>query len=202
MDLVEHGAAAVRQVLDFFGLAQRVFVCRFDADKDALEIGLDHQLDHLVVLGEIDRGLGGQVERITAPFLPGDNVAQDRFDRLLVADQIVIDDEGAGLPAATRWSSSAMTCALVLSRGLRPNTTMMSQNSQVTLGYSEVVICLRELRYLGAAYRAGRTSQGFLRAPQKPHKSATRRPIPQDPTDGTAHSGTLVMRVKGTENSR
>src|SRR6185437_5277807 len=44
-----------------------------------------------------------------------------------------------------------------------------------------------------------RAGQGFLRVPQAcdtvadPHRN---------PTDETAHSGTLVMPVKGTENSR
>jgi hypothetical protein len=47
----------------------------------------------------------------------------------------------------------------------------------VALGYSEVVISLRKLRY-----RIGRLglSQGLLRAPQKPHKSATRWAVPQE----------------------
>ena len=33
------------------------------------------------------------------------------------------------MPCVRSASSSAMTCALVLIRGLRPNVTMMSQNS-------------------------------------------------------------------------
>jgi hypothetical protein len=53
----------------------------------------------------------------------------------------------------------------------------------------------RKLRY-GSV---GRTELGASAAPQKPHNSATWRLIP---TDETAHSGTLLMRVKGTEASR
>ena len=45
--------------------------------------------------------------------------------------------------------------------------------------------------------------RGLLPAPQKPHNSATRCPDPhRNPTDETAHSGTLVMYVKDTENSQ
>jgi hypothetical protein len=79
--------------------------------------------------------------------------------------------------------------------------TSARQAALVTLGYPEVVISPRKLRYRTGA--AG-PSQGLLRAPQKPHKSV-RDTVPdphRNPTDETAHSGTLVTRVKGTQNSR
>ena len=60
---------------------------------------------------------------------------------------------------------------------------------------------LRKLRYL--VFRAG--SAGPARgsaSPTETRNSATRWRSPQDPTDETAHSGTLVTPVKGTENSR
>jgi hypothetical protein len=66
----------------------------------------------------------------------------------------------------------------------------------VTLGYPEIGHQLRELRYL--VLHAG-SAEPPTEAPQlrdtvaDPHRN---------PTDETAHSGTLVMRVKGTENSR
>jgi hypothetical protein len=59
--------------------------------------------------------------------------------------------------------------------GLRRRITSAGQAALVTLGYPEVVISLRKLRY-----RAGSAgpSQGLLRTPQKPHKSATQWLIP------------------------
>ncbi len=86
--------AGVRpHVLELLGLFQGILVRRLDADEHALEVGEPHQLHQLLVLGEIERGFGEQRERIGAPLLPAYDVAQHRLDRLLVADQIVIDDE-------------------------------------------------------------------------------------------------------------
>jgi hypothetical protein len=42
----------------------------------------------------------------------------------------------------------------------------------------------------------GQASQGSLAGPTNPHNSATRPSAPQEPLDETAHSDTLVTRVK------
>ena len=70
----------------------------------------------------------------------------------------------------------------------------------MTLGYSEVVISLRKVRYwVGSAG----LSQGLLRSPtETPQFRDTAAGPHRNPTGETAHSGTLVMRVKSTENSR
>ena len=49
-----------------------------------------HQLG---VVGQVERRLGEERQRIAVGSLPGDDVAQQRLDRLLVADQVVVDDE-------------------------------------------------------------------------------------------------------------
>ena len=92
--LFQSGTAAIGQVLDFFGFAQCVLVWRFDADEYGVDVRLHHQLHQLLVFGEVDRCFGHEAQRIALRLLPDDNVAQNGFDRLLVADQIVIDDEG------------------------------------------------------------------------------------------------------------
>ena len=73
----------------------------------------------------------------------------------------------------------------------------------MTLGYrKKVVIRIRKSPYLGT--RAGRPAQsGASASPtETPQLSDTAADPHRNPTDETAHSGTLVMRVKDTENSR
>ena len=93
MHALEQRAGVRPHILVLLGLAQRILIRRLDADEDALEIGETHQFHQLLVLGEIERSLGEESERISALLLPLNDVAQHRFDRLFVADQIVVDDE-------------------------------------------------------------------------------------------------------------
>jgi hypothetical protein len=96
----------------------------------------------------------------------------------------------------TRWAPEQIL-------GDRRGITTAGQVALMTLGYRKVVIWIRKSAGPGYSCRVGQPSQGLRRASQKPHNSATRRPIPpRNPTDETAHSGTLVMRGKETENSR
>ena len=117
-------------VLELLGLAERLLVGALDADEGGDEVGLDHQLHQLGVVGQVDRGLGEEGQRIALPLLPGDHLAEHLLDRLLVADQVVVDDEDDSHgPSCRIASSSAITWAPVLIRGRRPKVTMMSQNS-------------------------------------------------------------------------
>src|SRR5947209_1628413 len=61
---------------------------------------------------------------------------------------------------------------------------------------------MQKLRYLDALGLVGQGSQGPRRDPGSPQVGDTATDPHRKPTDETAHSGTLVMRVKGTENSR
>jgi len=70
------------------------------------------------------------------------------------------------------------------------------QTAPVTLGY------LRKSRYPGTVYREGRANQGSASPTEAPQACDTVADPHRNPTDETAHSGTLVIRVKGTENSR
>ena len=83
--------------------------------KTAMKLASDHQLHQLGVIGQVDRRLGEKRQRIAVPLLPGDHVAQHGLDGLLVADQVVIDDEDdRACPDLRIASSSAMTWAPVL----------------------------------------------------------------------------------------
>jgi hypothetical protein len=62
--------------------------------------------------------------------------------------------------------------------GDRRGITTAGQVALMTLGYRKVVIRIRKSAGLGYPCRVGQPSQGLRRAPQKPHNSATRRPIP------------------------
>ena len=71
VDLLEHRAPRA-DVLELLGLAERRLVRALDADEDADDVGLDHQPHQLGVVGQVDRRLGEEGQRVTVPLLPGD----------------------------------------------------------------------------------------------------------------------------------
>ena len=73
-----------------------------------------------------------------------------------------------------------LTRAVDLNSIVRRGVTLGGQGLPVTLGYSENGGQPPEVAVPGAWYRVGRASLGLLRAPQKPHNSATRCLIPQE----------------------
>jgi hypothetical protein len=70
------------------------------------------------------------------------------------------------------------TCPRTAAQSRQRGITSGGQDAPVTLSYLKSVISLRKLRHLVPYIGLGWTAQGFLRAPQKPHNSATRRPVP------------------------
>ena len=72
----------------------------------------------------------------------------------------------------------------------------------VALGYLESDHSTQRLEYLGAPCRLARQVKELWRAPQNPLVRDTAADPHRNPADETANSGTLVMRVKGTEKSR
>jgi hypothetical protein len=73
----------------------------------------------------------------------------------------------------------------------------------VTLGYPKVVIRIRKPEGLGYPVPGRPGQSGASASPtETPQLSDTAADPHKNPTDETAQSGTLVMRVKGTENSR
>ena len=61
--------------------------------KVAMKLACDHQVHQLRIVGQIDRRLGEERQIEVVALLPGDHVAEHFLDRLLVADQVVVDDE-------------------------------------------------------------------------------------------------------------
>ena len=92
VDLVHAVGDAAARILLLAHLHQRLGIRAFDADEHADEIRLVHQPQQFVVVGEIERGLGGELERIIVRFEPRLEVRQECLHRLLVADQIVVDE--------------------------------------------------------------------------------------------------------------
>ena len=66
---------------------------RLDADEDRREVGLPHELQQLVVLGDVQRHLGHELERVAVGRLPGGERTQELLGLLLVPDEVVVHDE-------------------------------------------------------------------------------------------------------------
>src|SRR6202047_2834931 len=86
-------------VLLLLHLHERLWIRALDADENREEVRVLHRLQQLVVIGDIDRGFGRELERIVALFQPGFEPRQQRAEVLLVADEIVVDE--IDMPAIT-----------------------------------------------------------------------------------------------------
>src|SRR5208282_4422443 len=71
---------------------QRCGVGALDAYEDTDEVGLIHQFQEILVVGQIEGRLGRELERIVVLFEPRLEFGQECLDRLLVADQVVVDE--------------------------------------------------------------------------------------------------------------
>ena len=80
-------------ILKFLGFSKGSLIGAFDADEDADDVGLHHQLQELRVLRQVERGLREEIEGIAVGTLIGDQLLEQDLDGLLVADEVVIDDE-------------------------------------------------------------------------------------------------------------
>ena len=81
------------QVLRLVRLLQAGGARRLDADEDRGEVRLAHQLQQLVVLRDVERHLGHELDRIAVLLLPLGQRVQQLLGFLLVADEVVVDDE-------------------------------------------------------------------------------------------------------------
>ena len=132
LDAVHRVEDASAQVLRLVRLLEARGARRLDADEDRREVRLAHQLQQLVVLGDVERDLGHQLDRVAVGLLPFDERVQQLLGFLLVPDEVVVDDEDVGggraggsrgprpSPARPSWCAAR-----------RPYMTMMSQNSQL-----------------------------------------------------------------------
>ncbi len=100
IDLVDAVGQRAAGVLFFLHRHQRVGVRAFDADENRKEIRLTHQTQQHRVIGDVDRRLGRELERVAALLLPRREAGQKRLHHLFVADEIVVDKiQLAAMPA-------------------------------------------------------------------------------------------------------
>ena len=122
-----------RRFCVFLRLLQARGARRLDADEDGREVRLAHQLQQLVVLRDVERHLGHELDRIAVRLLPlGERVRAAALASFLLPMK---------LSSTTKMLRSAEAMDLVaprpspastvLVRGRRPYMTMMSQNSQL-----------------------------------------------------------------------
>ena len=101
LDLFDGSHQVALDVVVLAALGQRFLVGRFDADEDHGESCAGHQVQELVVVGEVYRRFGEELERPRFLFLPFDDCRQDfPFQFPAVADEIVVDEEDVSLVAA------------------------------------------------------------------------------------------------------
>jgi hypothetical protein len=66
-----------RRVFWAFAFAWRLFVGRFDPHKNRGKVRLLHQPQELIIVRQVDRGLGGELERKAIVSLPLDQPGQN-----------------------------------------------------------------------------------------------------------------------------
>ena len=64
----------------------------FDPHEDADEVRLVQQPQEIRIVGKIERGLSGELERVVMLFQPSLELRQEQLNRLFVADEIVVDE--------------------------------------------------------------------------------------------------------------
>ncbi len=92
VDLVNALGDVAAGVLLLLHLPERLGIGTFDPDEHREEICFLHQLQKLFVVGQIERGFGGELERMIVLLVPGLEMRQERLHGFLVADQIVVDE--------------------------------------------------------------------------------------------------------------
>ena len=75
------------------------FVGGFDAEEDRGEAGVLEELQKFEIVGEIERSFGDEAEGIAVFPAPLDHGGEEFLGALLVADEVVVDDEDGVAPA-------------------------------------------------------------------------------------------------------
>ena len=87
------------RVLQFVIRGQTAFVRSLDAQEHAADARGPHQSQELGIVGQVERGFGGEVEWMAVRVAPLRNRRQQDFGARLVANEIVVDDEHSIAPA-------------------------------------------------------------------------------------------------------
>ena len=94
VDFLHRRKHVAADVLKLEGLLQALLVGRFDADEHPLEVRLAEKPKQLVVLRDVQRHLGSEVEPVFVFRLVLVQKLEEPFCQRLVADQVVVDEEG------------------------------------------------------------------------------------------------------------
>ena len=87
------------EVLGFLCKSQGFLVRGFDSYEHHLESGLDHEIQELIVLSQVDAGFRGERKGIPEFVLPFDDAPKQPLDSCFVADKIVIHDKDRAVVA-------------------------------------------------------------------------------------------------------
>ena len=71
---------------------QNLGLGRLDPNEDGEEAGVAHQRENVDLLCDVQRRLTGELQRISPPLLPVDQMRQQIARRLAVTDEIVVDE--------------------------------------------------------------------------------------------------------------
>ena len=71
---------------------QNLRLRRLDPDENCEEAGLTHERENVDLLCDVQRRLTGELQRISPPLLPVDQMRQQIARRFAVADEIVVDE--------------------------------------------------------------------------------------------------------------
>src|SRR5205085_7314013 len=83
------------RVLKLQRLLQALFVGRLDADEHPFEVRAAKESEQLIVLSDVQRGFGAEVEPIIVALLVVVEESQQVLGERLVADQVVVNEEDA-----------------------------------------------------------------------------------------------------------
>ena len=69
--------------------------------KTPMKLACVQEPEQFPVVGQIERRLGGELERIVVLFEPNLQLGQERLDRLLIADEVIVDEIDVAAVAET-----------------------------------------------------------------------------------------------------
>ncbi len=161
IDLVDAVSDVAARVLLLACMNERLGVGRLDAGEDREEIRRGHEIEQLRVIGEIERRLGRELERITSFPLPDDQLGQELLERALVADKVVVDEvDMAAIAEVVERLQLAQHLGIAL-RARHPAeqfddvAELAVEGTSARELHADIEIVL-ELQQVEARYRAGR----------------------------------------------
>src|SRR3984885_9689205 len=89
VDCLEHWQGGVMSLVDS---RQNLRLGRLDFDENCEEAGFPHEHENIDLLCDVQRRLTGELQRISPPLLPVDQMRKEVARRLSVPEEIVVDE--------------------------------------------------------------------------------------------------------------